>query len=524
MQVLKVSLAVWLGCSSALFGASYYVSNSGDDGNVGTAPTVAWSSLAKVNSFSFAPGDVVYFERSSVWRGQLVPHSGNSQGSVTYTAYGDGPTPLILGSVEKNRPGDWSQQAPNLWCSGPFPVDVGNIIFNNGQSCGIKVWSREDVNAPKKFWYDAGHKSILLFTTTNPAESFDDIECALKRHIINQGSKSYVVYDGLHLAYGAAHGIGGGGTHHIIVRNCDLCFIGGGHQHSKKTARGVRHVRYGNGIEFWGGAHDNLVENCRIWDIYDAGLTNQGSGRNQQYNITYRNNVVWNCEYSFEYWNRPETSTTHNIRFENNVCFNAGRGWSHGQPYERGSHLQFFDNSAKTDNFYVRNNIFHKAEAAIIVIAADKWNGLDNLVLDHNRYYQPSDKRLAWWRGAGDANPFFPRDFEAYKKLTGKDAGSRLVTLRSCVLKPARLSLRVGESRQIKAAVVYSDGTSVNATPIVCFLSSASSIVTVTPGGRVRAMRPGAAIVTATVEGRPAEMSVVVQSGNIASGNEKKQP
>jgi len=59
-----------------------------------------------------------------------------------------------------------------------------------------------------------------------------------------------------------------------------------------------------NGIEFWSNARDCLVEGCRLWEIYDAALTNQGNGTNQQVNITYRDNVIWNSEYSFEYWNR----------------------------------------------------------------------------------------------------------------------------------------------------------------------------------------------------------------------------
>ncbi len=520
MRTFALSLVCWLALQGSVLGSSYYVSNSGDDSNTGTTQRDAWKSLAKVNGFPFRPGDIVLFERGGTWRGQLVPRSGNSGKPITYTAYGDGPKPLILGSVERNRPSDWSELAPHRWSSGSFPVDVGNIIFDNGQSCGIKVWSRDDVDAPRKFWYDADSKSVVLFCRQNPAEAFGDIECALKRHIINQSGRSYVVYEGLHLAYGAAHGIGGGGTHHIIVRNCDLCFIGGGHQHSKRTPRGVRHVRYGNGIEFWGSAHDHLVEHCRIWDIYDAGLTNQGGSKNEQYNITYRNNVIWNCEYSFEYWNRPETSVTHDIYFENNLCFHAGQGWSHGQPYQRGSHLQFFGNSAKTYDFYVRNNLFHGAAAAPIVIAADHWNGLDKLVLDHNRYCQPADKPLAWWRGAREKNPFFPRDFEAYKRFTGKDAGSRLVTLRGCTVNPPRLTLRVGESRQVRAVAVYSDGTSADATPIAQFVPADGSVVTVTPDGKVQARHPGTTSVTATIEGRAASISVIVQPEKISTAKE----
>ena len=129
-----------------------------------------------------------------------------------------------------------------MWRAGPFPCDVGNIVFNNGEKCGIKVWNRADVDGPDKFWYDQQQKTVLLYEAENPATLFDDVECALTRHIISEGGKSYVLYDGLHLAYGTAHGIGGGGTHDIVVRNCDLCFIGGGHQYPRKTARGEQHV------------------------------------------------------------------------------------------------------------------------------------------------------------------------------------------------------------------------------------------------------------------------------------------
>ena len=138
-----------------------------------------------------------------------------------------------------------------------------------------------------------------------------------------------MVYDGLAVMYGAAHGFGGGDTHHLVIRNCDLGYIGGAHQFTRPDGKPVR---FGNAIEFWGAAHDNLVEGCRIWEVYDAALTNQGRGPDsKQINITYRNNLIRNSEYSFEYWNNPETAVTKNIRFVNNTCVNAGSGWAHAQ-------------------------------------------------------------------------------------------------------------------------------------------------------------------------------------------------
>ncbi|MFV2068949.1 MAG: hypothetical protein ACC645_18440 [Pirellulales bacterium] len=495
--------ALWIGCVLPALGASYYVSNSGDDRNTGTAASSPWQTLDKVNGFEFAPGDVIHFERDGVWHGQLVPRSGREKGHVTYTAYGLGAKPQVLGSAEKNLAGDWKPVGGNLWRAGPFPCDVGAMVFNNGQTWGSKVWDRSDVDTPRTFCYDPEDKTVILYAKQNPATLFDDVECALTRHIISEGGRHYVIYDGLHLAYGSAHGIGGGGTHHIIVRNCDLSFIGGGEQYSKKTPRGVRHTRYGNGIEFWNGAHDNLVENCRIWDIFDAGVTNQGSGKNAQYNITYRHNVIWNCSYSFEYWNRPADSSTHDIYFEDNLCFNAGEGACHGL----GAHLMFFNNSAETTRFFVRRNVFHNAKNSAIVMHLGRWNGLDELVLSDNLYVQPPEKTLIRW---GDKS-FTAKAFAEYQQFAGKDSDSRLVTLRSLALEPASVSLRVGEARQIEAVAFYSDDTSVKVTPIARFASSDTSVVALDAFGMVRATRPGKTVVKGTFRGRSATTSVVVR-------------
>ncbi len=489
-------------------GTHYYVSPAGDDTHPGTSPELPWRSLEKVNSFPFRPGDVIHFQCGGTWHGQLVPRSGTAEASITYTAYGTGPKPRLLGSIEKNDPACWQPAGENLWTAGPFPVDVGNIIFDAGRVCGRKVWTADQVDAPHEFWYDAQGKLVLLYERENPAELFDDIQCALRRHIINQSGRSYVTYDRLHLAYGAAHGIGGGGTHHITIRNCDLCYIGGGHQFSRKTPRGVRHVRYGNGIEFWNGAHDNLVEGCRIWEIYDAGLTNQGSGRNQQYNIVYRRNIVWNCEYSFEYWNRPSDSATHDIYFEENVCYNAGGGWSHAQrPWPAGVHLMFFHNSAATSRFFVRRNVFHHAENSVMNIRPDHWNGLDGLVMSQNTFVQAADKVLIHWGN----KPFSTRQFSEYQRSTGKDADSHLAQLQGIRLEPDRVEMRAGHTLQWKVVAEYSDGTVVEITPLARFTSSAPATASVNDSGLLRAQATGSTSITAAFAGQETIAAVTVR-------------
>ena len=65
----------------------YYVdSAAGDDAAAGTSPQAAWRSLAKVNAAELRPGDVVRFKRGGLWRGSLVPRSGEPGAPVTYTS------------------------------------------------------------------------------------------------------------------------------------------------------------------------------------------------------------------------------------------------------------------------------------------------------------------------------------------------------------------------------------------------------------------------------------------------------
>jgi hypothetical protein len=298
--------------------------------------------------------------------------------------------------------------------SAELSVDVGNVILDGGRAVGVKKWRPEDLRQEGDYWYSGDTWQVKLYAQGNPAARHKSIELALRRHIVDQGGKSYVVYEGLALRGGAAHGIGGGNTHHIIVRDCDVAWMGGGHQLT--TPQG-RPVRFGNGIEFWENAHDNLVEGCRIWEVYDAALTNQGGANNAQINITYRDNVIWNCEYSFEYWNRGPESTTRNIRFEHNTCVNAGRGWGHQQrPDPNGRHLMFYVNSARTSGVYVVGNIFCAATDSCLRMEND-WTA--GLTMDRN----------CWWQRTGVLAQFLRTSFTAaqfpdFQNRTQMDAHS----------------------------------------------------------------------------------------------------
>lgn len=410
-----------MGLTPAGAAQTYYVdAATGSDAADGATLETAWRSLEKVNAARLGPGDSVLFRRGQIWRGTLKPQSGDATAPVMYGAFGRGARPALLGSVAADSPKDWVGMGGDVWATAglDLPVDVGNIIFDEGAAVGVKKWSEADLKQAGDYYYDAKARQVKLRSKGNPAEGHRSVELALRRHIIDQSGKSYVLYKGLALRYGAAHGVGGSSVRGIVVRDCDLSYIGGGHQHTRDDGKPVR---FGNGVEFWSSARDCLVEDCRLWEIYDAALTNQGDGTNVQENIVYRRNVIWNCEYSFEYWNRNETSRTNNILFEHNTCVDAGFGWGHAQrPDRNGRHLMFYDNTAATSGVVVRYNIFSNATDSLLWLHGRDWTS--GLTMDYNCWHQPTGAVWLWGRTSLVAS-----QFDEFRRQRGFDRHSIVV-------------------------------------------------------------------------------------------------
>jgi len=296
-------------------------------------------------------------------------------------------------------------------------LDVGNIIFNNEAFCGIKVKNEKELNSQGEFWYDNDNLSLKMYSLSNPAIFYSNIEIAFTQDIINERFKNYVTYQNLDLRYGGAHGIGGGNTHHISIKDLDISYIGGGFL----PGFGDGKVRYGNGIEFGSWANNNFVERCTFNQIYDAALTAQGdyAPGYEAYNLFFRHNIIRNCEFSFELWGRGPKSYLHDIYFENNTCLNAGFGWSHSQrPDPTGAHLIFWTFSAQSKNVFVRNNIFYKSSNW--GARYDKNIELSKVNCDYNCWYISS----GFISKIGKSYFDYKNQWSEYKSASGQDAHS----------------------------------------------------------------------------------------------------
>ena len=401
-----------------------YVSAAGDDDkNNGQTPEKPWKTIQKVNDSVGWGVEYVCFRRGDVFRGSIKAKSG-----VTYTAYGDKskPKPCIYASTKNGaNPALWSPtNAPNVWCYKAGTNDVGTIVFDGGRAHGIKIVPVMHTNGTTKtftqqytgldfthnykdlahdlhFWHDYtkatrywdymknanGDGTLYLYSEGNPGSRFKSIEFNVGEHAINVGVNSSVTIDNLCIKYAGRHGIGAGSdtsqspVSNLKVTNCEFGWIGGTTQNEYPDARNYP-VRYGNAVEIYGGCDGFVVSNCYIYQVYDAGVTqqfdlNKTVTQMDQKNIRYVDNVIEDCNYSIEYFLALKDQTTNNTsHIENfliadNIMWNAGSGFCEQRPitYES-AHIKSWtgEKNNRAKNYVIRDNVLACGKPMLVEI------------------------------------------------------------------------------------------------------------------------------------------------------------
>ena len=358
-------------------GRCYYFSTSGDDGNDGLSPEKPLRTLEKLNSLELASGDVVLFRRGDTWR-RVTPDGSAmvvTRPGVTYSAYGTGPKPVIDGSpCNGAHEGEWTlTDTPNVYVySLDFKGDVGAIVLD-GKESACKVLTREQVRKDLDFFQD-GTKLLLRSTKGNPSKRFSDMEF----NVFGHGFRAVdnVTIDNICIRHIGSHAVGSGTTESLVVTNCEIGWIGG----SIQIARGENSVRFGNGIEIYGGCKHYVIRNCWVYQCYDAGLTHQYSSKETKpcvmEDVTYSQNLVEDCTYSIEYFIQDSDSVERmmrNISIRDNICLRSGYGWGRQRPdKETPAHIKSWTVNNPSENFVIRDNIFCGATHAMLQINAGK--------------------------------------------------------------------------------------------------------------------------------------------------------
>lgn len=391
-------------------GTCYFVSPSGCDSNDGLTPLSAWKTPARVDDApELVPGDVVLFERGCMFRGSNI----RCREGVTYSAYGTGPKPVINASPENGAGvNNWKRLAgtQNIWVYRHKLMDVGTIIFDGGVNHGVKhvpdyrngkyyvrgtdgkieYKLREQLKRNFDFFQECDRvitngvpntgdpKNLgnlyLYCDMGNPGAVFGSIEFSVKKAGFRVGSSHNVTIDNLCIINVGVHGIASGTTKGLTVRNCEFAWIGGTIQFYTKEGRVVR---FGNGIEIYGGCEDYVVDHNYIHQCYDAGATHQysaGGDRDIRMKHTrYSRNLIEYCIYSIEYFlgvpdkDSKAVRTMQDTVIRDNIMRYAGFGFGEQRP-DKGSaaHIKGWDHYNNSRDFIVKNNIFDRGRHMLI--------------------------------------------------------------------------------------------------------------------------------------------------------------
>ena len=384
----------------------YYVSPSGDDFNDGKTPETAWKTLDVVNSRKFEAGTYIRFERGGLWRGQIIAQAG-----VTYTAYGEGEKPTFYRSPFNGAdPELWEKtDAENVWKVKLDRYDAGTVVFNEGESCAIKCIIRTEADGktynnttgePYKDYHDLKHDlhfyhdyngtcDLYLYSEKNPGERFDSIEFNSSNNCVSVKGDG-VTIDNLRIKYAGSHGVGAGTVNNLTVQNCEFGWIGGSIQGGVKVT--THATRFGNAVEIYGGCDTFNVTDNYIYQVYDAGITQQyrfsdkdieeGVVKDQK-NMYYARNVIENCNYSIEYFltiiNRPDNpSRMENFLIEDNLMWYAGSGFCEQRP-DKGaaSHIKGWSGGMvrnRATNYRINNNLFVDTTGWMVEISSQLTN------------------------------------------------------------------------------------------------------------------------------------------------------
>lgn len=357
------------------------------------------------------PGDTVLFKCGSVYREPLMIVGGAEGAPVRYGAYGEGDMPTFIGSVDVSEACYWQRtERENVWeCIKDIPTDVGNFVFNNDECTATLRWCEEELAGNGDFFDSRfaecnenkertiSKQRVLLYSTECPSTHYSHIEAVVYGKRTLGEMRSHTEYRGLRFKNSGVHGLTAfGDTRDIKIIGCEFLNIGGcGWSRERK-------IRFGNGIEFWIGAVDILIEGCLFHNIYDSCATHQGPDYNTPPARNFQ--VIGNTfdTYSmaaFEY----RANMMIDSAFTNNKCKNAGCGFGMlGESIPRGSEIyplpmghhiflwRIFD-AVEGGSLLISDNEFDKATNGYAIFSIIHNDAMKQITIKGNKFNTGAD-------------------------------------------------------------------------------------------------------------------------------------
>jgi len=400
---------------------TYYVSPSGDDNATGLSQSTPWRTIsglnAKMADGSVKAGDTVLLQAGQTFFGKIRPPNGTAPDAVVLTigSYASGQQtarPIVSSYKVLTVPSGWQRVDGTTWSISVSNANAGvthhgydgkqgggaNIGFLkvDGQIHGRRCFALGDLAEDWDFY--CANDVLYVRATANPTTLATDLRASCDGACVQLRNALRITH--LRLEGSGGHGMQGTA---VNVRADDNEFAELGGSVLKDT------TRYGNGFEAWIDSADVVVERNIFHDIYDTAFTAQGgpqSTTGSWSNISLRNNLIYLCNQSIEFWSAGAGPGFVNCLVECNTCLYSGYGWSaHVRPdLNTRVHLLTYGWDLPAD-ITVRRNTFYDGKVAYRYSATRTTPGLvcsANLICQRAggllRYGQPQtvEQWQAW--------------------------------------------------------------------------------------------------------------------------------
>ncbi len=421
-------------------GTKYYISNYGSDENDGKTPKTAWASLEKLNDAKLSKGDLVLFERGSMWRGTVMVISG-----VTYSAYGSGHKPEIRSSFD-GMEGEWVEtDSENIWTYQMDKIieDVGTLVFNfkdENTTYAEKVYRPDQIKKGYFAYCGRGNgkikgqeidNKIYLYCEGNPKDVYSGIEISVRADPIEfKGSAANITLNNLALSFGGNPYFASNTVqiNNVTMSYCVSSWHGGVYENGE--------TRLGGGAGCWQSCDNLVYDHCYFYQQFDSGVTPQGGGSPKD--VTVMKDFITKdclfeyCEYTLEYFNSQDNSLENryeNLYFGYNFCRFGGHGF--GDKPDKSFYVKSWDAENTCYNSSIEYNIFDRPFKANIQVNSFEQTADGNklsyeyLPKFRNNVYIHKKNRVH-----GEVNKVdYKFNEESYNKLNslGFDVGSRFI-------------------------------------------------------------------------------------------------
>ena len=306
---------------------SYYLdSNTGDDAKSGRSPSSAWRTIEKLNSIALAPGDTVYFQRGQIWRETLEPRNGGAPGRpVTFTAYGNGPPPIISGSdiVKGWRPVNASiyrahcPKPNNVYVDGGPGWGLKRACCMPGESCEQSGLCAMTAMTAGSWYWNPQTSDLYVWLEDSSSPTNHTVEAAVREYGMNatgtEDEKGNIVVDGLAFERTGGYGIyfysnaeNGRGPVGVVIRNNTVRQTGTGRIDGGEYYNAIyfdEHVELNTAPEFinnsiaYSGGHGNAInsqfaDGAKIIGNHAEQFNHNGFDTKHSASVLVRDNVA----------------------------------------------------------------------------------------------------------------------------------------------------------------------------------------------------------------------------------------